>query len=119
MCATSKTSATARGRPAESKRRTAYESPHPFDTGWRTNSAREPPNCGVASGAAAPSDGALATWLDGVGALGLGWTVALSLGRPPLAPWLVPAFVAAAVSVTGVLAPRGGVLVFLGEVPAS
>src|SRR4029453_13907301 len=119
MCATSKTAATTNGRPAESKRRTAYESPHPRATAWRTSSACELPNGGVAFGVAASGDGALATWLDGAGALGLGRAVALSLGRPPLAPWVVPAFGGAPVSLAGVLAPRGGVPVFLGEVVAS
>ena len=60
----------------------------------------------------------MATWLDGAGALGLGRTVALSLG-PLLAPWPVPAFGGAPVSWAGVLAPRGEVLVSLAEVLVS
>src|SRR2546426_2010142 len=104
------------GLPAGSKRRTVYEAPHPRDTGPRTSSARcEPTSCvGVAFGVAASGDSALAPWLDGAGALGLGRAVALSLGRPPLAPWSVPAFSGAPVSLAGVRAPGGGGLVSLG-----
>src|SRR5207245_6879979 len=82
------------GLPAGSKRRTVYEAPHPRDSGPRTSSARcEPTSCGgVAFGVAASGDGALATWLDGSGALGLGRAVALSLWWSPLVPWRGSAF---------------------------
>ena len=61
---------------------------------------------------AASGDSALATWLDGE--LGLGRAVALSPGRSPLAPWSVPAFGGAPVTLAGVLVPGGGALVSLG-----
>jgi hypothetical protein len=67
----------------------------------------------VACGVVASGDSALATWLVGTGALGLGRAVALSLGRPPLAPWSVPAFGGPPLSLAGVLAPGGGGLVSL------
>src|SRR5437867_9392348 len=101
------------GRPAGSRSRTAYDSPHPSDTGSRTSSTRgEPSNRGgVAFGVAASGGGALATCLDGAGALGLGRTVALGLARP-LPP--VAAFGGALVCLGGVLASRAGVLVSWG-----
>src|SRR5207245_1252238 len=48
------------------------------------------------------------------GELGRGRAVALSPGRSPLAPWSVPAFGGAPVTLAGVLVPGGGALVSLG-----
>src|SRR3989442_4053922 len=113
FCATSTTAAPAMGRPAGSRSRTAYDSPHPSDTGSRTSSTRGEPSKrgGVAFGVAASGGGALATCLDGAGARGLGRTVALGLARP-LPP--VAAFGGALVCLGGVLASRAGVLVSWG-----
>jgi hypothetical protein len=73
---------------------------------------------GVAFGVAASGGGALATCLDGAGALGLGGTGALGPGRP-LPPCPVAAFGGLLVCLGGVLASRAGVLVSSGAVRVS
>ena len=72
----------------------------------------------MAFGVSASGGGALATCLDGAGALGLGRTVVLGLGRP-LPPCPVVAFGGALVCLGGVLASRAGVLASSGEVLVS
>ena len=72
----------------------------------------------MAFGVSASGGGALAICLDGAGALGLGRTVALGLGRP-LPPWPVAAFGRALVCLGVVLASRAGLLASSGEVLVS
>ena len=69
-------------------------------------------------GVAASGGGALATCFDGAGALGLGRTVALALGRP-LPPCPVADFGGALVCLGVVLASRAGILASSGEVLVS